>query len=189
MSRNLDRSVRKAQAGDVEAFGEIVAEHERSIRAWLISRCPPGGDADDVAQKVFIQAFRRLEEFEAGTDLKAWLFAIAKFQLMAECTRLRRQADYHSRYVPVALSAQLEQRISVEPAEVPRELEDLRECVRQLDQRGRELLGLRYSSETPLAEIAESTGRSVGAIKKHLYVLRQKLQECIKQKVAARASL
>ncbi|WP_166831800.1 sigma-70 family RNA polymerase sigma factor [Thalassoroseus pseudoceratinae] len=185
-STSLDEYIRRVVDGDLNAFAEIVRVYQRPVRAWIVSRCPPGSDADDVAQKTFVVAFHRIQEFEVGTDFRAWLFTIARFQLMAECTRLKRLADYHSRYVPHALSQELDRR-AAEAAEEPSRLTHLRECLKQIEDNAREVLDWRYTSELPLAEIAQRTNRSVGAIMKHLYVLRQKLHECIEQKLAEEA--
>ena len=183
---NLDVHIQRVVSGDIDAFAEIVRAFQRQIRAWIVSRCPPGGDPDDVAQKTFVAAFNRIGEYELGTDFRAWLFTIARYQLMAECTRLKRMADYHSRYVPHALSRELERR-SEATAEEPKRLEHLRECLKQLETTSRDLLDRRYGSEIPLAEIAQHADRSVGAIKKHLFILRQKLHECIERRLAQEA--
>jgi len=112
----IDRHIHRVRAGEADAFEPVVRAYEWPIRAFVISRCPPAGDADDVAQNTFITAFRRIGEYEPGTDFKAWMFAIARYELLAEQTRLRRKADYHSRYAPHALMAELERR-ATDPAE------------------------------------------------------------------------
>ena len=187
-SSNIDDCVIRVQAGDLDAFVEIVRQCERKVRAWVVSRCPPGGDADDVAQKTFIEAFRRIDEYEPRTDFRAWLFAIARFQLLAETTRLKRLTDYHSRYAPVALSHELERRIESSTSHNSERLDHLESCLESVDGPLREILDWRYADELPLAEIADRTNRSVGAIKKQLFVLRQKLHECIQRKMSAEAA-
>ena len=182
-SPSLDEMIRRVVAGDLDAFAEIIRVCQRPVRAWIVSRCPPGGDADDVAQQTFVAAFKRIDEYEVGTDFRAWLFTIARYQLMAECTRLKRMADYHSRYVPHALSQELDRRTEG-VAEEPTRLTHLRECLKQVEGNARDVLDWRYAKELPLAEIAQRSNRSVGAIKKHLFVLRQKLHDCIEQKLA-----
>jgi len=52
--------------------------------------CLPGRDVDEVAQRTFLAAFTRIAEFKEGTSFRACLFAIARFQLLTEITRLRR---------------------------------------------------------------------------------------------------
>ncbi|MCO8124550.1 sigma-70 family RNA polymerase sigma factor [Stieleria sp. TO1_6] len=182
----LDEMIRRVVGGDLEAFAEIIRVCQRPVRAWIVSRCPPGGDADDVAQQTFVAAFKRIDDYQIGTDFRAWLFTIARYQLMAECTRLKRMADYHSRYLPHALSQELDRRTEG-VAESPTRLTHLRECLQSVESNAREILDLRYGKELPLAEIAERSNRSVAAIKKHLFVLRQKLHDCVEKKFAGEA--
>lgn len=183
----LDEQIKQVQAGNFDAFAEIAWLYERPIRAWLVSRCPPGGDADEVAQKTFVQAFKNIDDYEIGTDFRAWLFTIARYQLMAECTRLSRLADYHSRYVPHALSQELERRAKNTSDTQNQLLTYLRGCLNEMGEKPRQILDWRYCEERPLAEIAELTNRSAGAIKKHLFQLRRKLHDCIQRKQASEA--
>jgi RNA polymerase sigma-70 factor (ECF subfamily) len=138
---------------------------------------------DDVAQRTFLAAFTRIAEFKEGTNFRAWLFTIARFQLLTETTRLRRLADYRTRYGRDLLSRELERR-SQEPDETTvARLRCLRECLKALGERGRQFITWRYTDGLPLQEMAARTGRSVAAIKKQLWLLRQKLQQCIERKL------
>lgn len=184
-STQFDDHVRQVQAGDLDAFAAIVRQFERSVRAWVVSRCPPGGDADEVAQKTFFEVFRRIDDYEPGTDFRAWLFTIARFQLMAECTRLKRLADYHSRFVPVALDRELERRAGESAVLENDRLGCLQACLEAVEGPARQILDWRYSEECPLSDIANRTNRSIGAIKKQLFLLRQKLHECVERKLRA----
>lgn len=186
LSTDLDDSVRRVLRGDTEAFGDIVRSYAGPIRAWTASQCPPGVDADDVSQDTFLEAFRRLADYTPGTDLRAWLFAIARFQLLSACTRARRVADYHSRYAPVALADELERRASeVDLGEVSERIEHLRACLEYLDAPARDALRWRYELSLPLDQIAVRCGRTVGAVKKYLYTLRRRLHECIEHRTAS----
>jgi RNA polymerase sigma-70 factor (ECF subfamily) len=176
---------REAQAGDQVALETIVRFHQRPIRAWIAAHCPAGGDADDVAQRTFIAALTRIAEFEVGTRFRAWLYTIARYQVMTEATRLRRLADYHSRYAPELLSRELERRAEEADDTSARQVHHLRACIEGLQDRLQELIGWRYTEEIPLAEMAERSGRSVSAIKKQLWLTRRKLQACIEAKRAS----
>ena len=69
--------VRMAQAGDVEAFGDLVERHRRSVfRAALAGTGSPA-DAEDVAQEAFVAAFQKLATFRGDAAFKTWLLAIA----------------------------------------------------------------------------------------------------------------
>lgn len=181
----LTRAIRRAQAGDVAAFEVLVRELERPLRAWITVQSPPGVDVDELAQRSFVSAYTRLADFKPGTNFRAWLFAIARYQLRSETTRLRRIAEYHARYAPEALLDALHAR-DEEPAEfVEERLDHLRQCVQTLSDTLRRFLKWRYEEEASLGEIADRSGRSLPAVKKQLWKLRRNLQECVEARVVA----
>ena len=69
--------VEAAAAGDQEAFGVLVRRYE--VRIYNVVRASTGGDADseDLAQEVFIRAFRAIGRFRRDSSFKTWLYAIA----------------------------------------------------------------------------------------------------------------
>ena len=179
-----DDVYRRAQAGDMQAIEAIVGHYQRRIRAWLATHCPVGGDADEVAQRTFVAAVTRIAEFEVGTNFRAWLFTIARYQLMTEATRLRRLADYHSRIAPDLLAREMERRAQQPDENTIERLQYLRECLAAMGESASQLIEWRYAAEISLEEMAARTGRTSGAIKKQLWQLRRKLQECIEGKLA-----
>ena len=182
---DLDKLIERSRRGDTDAFGKIVRHFEKPIRSWVAAHSPPGVSADEIAQEAFIAAYRRLDEFTTGTKFHSWLFTIARYQLMTETTRRRRIADYHNRFAPELIDRELERRADDSPPEqLVQKLEALRSCLTETGESGRELLAWRYDDGIPLSEMAERTGRSVGAIKKNLFKLRQQLHECIQRKTS-----
>lgn len=175
---DYDALINRIRAGDSTAYENIVRRLERPLRAWLATHASPAVDVDEVAQRSFVLAYSQLEKFQPGTNFPAWLYSIARFQLKTELTRLRRVADYHARFAPDLLQRELERR-SNEPAEIQQvRLDHVKKCMEMLGGNLRRYLIWRYEEEIPLEEMAARTGRSVGAIKKQLWILRRKLQEC-----------
>ncbi|MEM7477034.1 MAG: sigma-70 family RNA polymerase sigma factor [Planctomycetota bacterium] len=183
--RAIDAAIEQVREGDINAFEAIVRQFERPLRAWLAVQSPPGVDVDEIAQRSFVAAFTRLDDYELGTDFAAWLFTIARYQLKTETTRLRRLTDYHTRYAPDLLQKELNRRAE-EPTELQESrLEQLASCVDALGEHLQRYLVWRYDEQIPLEEMANRTGRSVPAIKKQLWQLRRKLHECIEKNLAA----
>lgn len=180
----LEEAIRRVRGGDVQAFAGVVRRFERPLRAWLATHAPPGADVDEIAQTSFIAAFSRLDDYAADTNFAAWLFTIARHKLKTEATRLRRIADYHSRYAPDLLARELDRRGDAPDPDDDR-LGFLRECLEAVDERRRRFLTWRYDEAIPLSEMAERSGRSVMAVKKQLWLLRRQLQDCVDGKVAA----
>jgi RNA polymerase sigma-70 factor (ECF subfamily) len=181
----VETAIRQVRAGDVQAFAAVVRRFERPLRAWLATHAPPGVDIDDIAQASFLSAYTRLDEYAADTNFAAWLFTIARYQLQTETTRLRRIADYRSRYAPDLLTRELDRRTADAASEQDSRLDFLKECLDAIDDSRRRFLTWRYDDAIPLTEMADRSGRSVMAIKKQLWLLRRQLQECVDHKVAA----
>ena len=163
----------------------IVVRFENALRAWLAVQSPPGVDVDEIAQRSFVAAFSRLEDYKLGTDFAAWLFTIARYQLRTETTRLRRLADYHTRYAPDLIQKELDRRETETPELQQDRLEHLKVCLDSLGDHVKCFITWRYYEGIPLEQMSEKTGRSVAAIKKQLWQLRRKLQQCVELRMAS----
>jgi len=68
--------VRRAQAGDVEAFGDLVERNRRAVFRAALAAVGSATEADDVAQEAFVTAFQKLNGFRAEASFKTWLLTI-----------------------------------------------------------------------------------------------------------------
>src|SRR5215212_5369116 len=68
--------VRLAQAGDVEAFGELVERNRRAVFRAALACVRTPAEADDVAQEAFITAYRKLATFRGDSQFRTWLLSI-----------------------------------------------------------------------------------------------------------------
>src|SRR6185295_18478798 len=68
--------VRRAQAGDTEAFGELVERNRRAVFRAALAAVGSATEADDVAQEAFVTAFQKLAGFRGESSFKTWLLAI-----------------------------------------------------------------------------------------------------------------
>src|SRR5678815_2354836 len=76
--------VERAKAGDREAFSQLVRMHQAVVRAYVSMNIRAPEAADDLAQEVFLRAYRRLDAFqlpESGT-MRPWLLGIARNLLL-----------------------------------------------------------------------------------------------------------
>jgi RNA polymerase sigma-70 factor (ECF subfamily) len=68
--------VRLAQAGDVEAFGELVERNRRAVYRAALACLGNPAEADDVAQEAFVTAYRKLSTFRGEAQFRTWLLSI-----------------------------------------------------------------------------------------------------------------
>jgi RNA polymerase sigma-70 factor (ECF subfamily) len=69
--------IARARAGDESAFAQLVTEHSARVYGALRRFGLTPQEADEVAQEVFLRAWRGLERFEERSRFSTWLYRIA----------------------------------------------------------------------------------------------------------------
>ena len=69
--------VQRSQAGDHEAFRELVERYQRKIAALALGMLRNREDASDVVQETFAKAYTNLDRFKGDSALYTWLYRIA----------------------------------------------------------------------------------------------------------------
>jgi RNA polymerase sigma-70 factor (ECF subfamily) len=87
-------------------FDALVWPHAATVLRTARFLCADPAEADDVAQETLVKAFRALDSFQPGTDVKAWLMTILRN------TRIDRLRSRASRRHDISLDA-----MPFEPAE------------------------------------------------------------------------
>jgi RNA polymerase sigma-70 factor (ECF subfamily) len=181
---NLDEALRRAQQGDPDAYGSVVAVTQARLRSFIAGYVPRAAWVDDLAQQAFISAYRSLGSFRVGTDFYAWLRQIAFNHLRAELEKARRRKRLESDYLLDVAASEMERRLARDPGEDDA-LDALRDCVARLPETSRDIVRQHYADGRPLAQIAGSLGRPAGSLKVTLFKIRARLKECVERKRAA----
>jgi RNA polymerase sigma-70 factor (TIGR02960 family) len=71
------RTLAAAQAGDEDAFAELVAGHRRELHVHCYRMLGSLEDAEEALQETMVAAWRGLRGFEQRSSLRAWLYRIA----------------------------------------------------------------------------------------------------------------
>jgi RNA polymerase sigma-70 factor (ECF subfamily) len=74
-SEDLDL-IHRSQAGDTEAFGELVTKYRAKIFSMLCGIVGDENDAWDVAQDGFLKAWRSIQQFEGRSSFYTWLYRL-----------------------------------------------------------------------------------------------------------------
>lgn len=82
--------IAKSQQGDLDAFEQLVLTYQDRVYSHCMYLAGDPDDAQDLAQDVFIQAFRGLQSFRQESDFGTWLHRIAVNQWINHCRRNRR---------------------------------------------------------------------------------------------------
>src|SRR5262249_47987896 len=69
--------IRRSRGGDHDAFAELVEMHAGRVYGALRRFGLDAAEADEVAQEVFLRAWRGLGRFEERAQFSTWLYRIA----------------------------------------------------------------------------------------------------------------
>jgi RNA polymerase sigma-70 factor, ECF subfamily len=70
--------VERLQRGEDAAFDEIMGRYKRPIVNFCYRLLADAGDADDVAQEVFVRVYQRIGDYRPRGQFSTWLFALAR---------------------------------------------------------------------------------------------------------------
>ena len=68
--------IRRSREGDLAAFEELIRRYQQMIHALTYRMTGSTSDAEDLAQEVFIQAYRKLDSFRGDSQFSTWLYRI-----------------------------------------------------------------------------------------------------------------
>lgn len=147
-----------ARAGDHAAFSAIYHVLAGKVAGFVRGRGVR--DVDDVVNEVFLGVFRNLDTFEGDASaFRSWLFTIARFKA-TDAIRAAVRA-------PAASAAELPETAGgdVEADAMASLGDDVAAMLELLTDEQREVVLLRIVADLSLAQVAEITGRPLGAVK------------------------
>lgn len=180
--------VAKAQAGDAQAFTELMHRYERKIFRLGKNITQNTEDAEDVLQETFLKAYEHLEGFQGHSRFYTWIVRIAVNEALMKL-RKRKGDRVVSLDEPVDTGEETVKReVAVwegnpEDQYSQQELQAiLDEAIEGLKPDFRTVFTLRDIEELSTEETAEAMGISVPAVKSRLLRARLALREKLTRK-------
>lgn len=171
-----DALMARVKRGAQAAFAVLVQRHERRMLAYLKRSLDDADEARDVCQDVFIEVWRRRDDYEARGMFVAWLFRIAR-------SRATSRARFRSVRRLFAARPRSEEGEAVRPDEAldqRRREATARAALQLLPASLREAVALRHAAELDHATIASILGIDEAAARQRacrgLAILRARLK-------------
>src|SRR5690606_27547909 len=114
VSKSLDELlVERAKRGDVEAFEQLISQHEKTVYNIAYRLTGNHEDACDLAQEAFLRAYSSLADFRGDSSFATWLYRIVNNVCLDELRRRKRQKV-----------TSLDQAVEMDDGEVSRQIPD-----------------------------------------------------------------
>jgi RNA polymerase sigma factor (sigma-70 family) len=157
---DLDHALAAARAGDARGFDALYRALGGPVVGYLRARS--ASDPDDLANEVFVRAFRTLHTFRGDAGrFRAWLFTIAHHAAIDDRRRVaRRVREVHVETVPDPPGGDAEQDVLDGLAR-----ERVQRLLDQLSPDQRDVLVLRIVADLSVEQTAAVVGKSYEAVK------------------------
>jgi len=162
--RQDDReAVEACQRGEREAFDRLVERYQRDIYRLCYRYVNNHDDANDMAQEVFLKAYRAIGRFRGDSSFSTWLYRIA----VNTCLNFRAARRPEAQELPEALPDQamgVTERLESREASAR-----IRAAVSRLPEKQRAAVILKVYHDLTHEEVAGILGSTVGTVKANLF--------------------
>jgi len=169
-----------AQAGDMQAFEELVARHRDKVYARAFSMMRNEEEAIDLSQEAWVKGWQRLKQFQGESAFGTWMTRIV-INLCLDALRKQRRHPAESieemdeetggveRQMPPVVTNPTER---LEQGELRQRIDA---ALEKLSPEHRTVLVLHEFEEMEYKEIAKTMGCSIGTVMSRLFYARRKM--------------
>lgn len=158
-----------------QAFAQLMREHEKAVFALAYGKLRNVHDAEDVAQEVFVEAFRNAHKLKNPEKVSAWLFKATSYRCKDHFRKMSRRQKRERIYASSSKPTE-ELRFDQEKGN------GVLEAVSTLAEKYRTVVMLRHFARLSYDDISKATGLSKTAIDTRLRTAKRKLRKTLSEK-------
>ena len=183
MSKTVDALVKKAQGGDMDAFEELIRQHQQKVFNIAYRMSGNYDDASDMAQEALIKVYLNFDKFDGKSQFSTWLYRVTTNSCLDQIKKKKKN-------VTVSLDSELE----TDEGTVGREIEstdrtpqeelenkelsaEINKALKQLSERHRTIIILRDINGMSYEDVAKTLNCSVGTVKSQVNRARAALKK------------
>jgi RNA polymerase sigma-70 factor, ECF subfamily len=180
--------VKQCQAGQAEAFDELVMRYRTRVFAMIYNMVHNEQDAWDLAQESFIKAWKSIKRFRGRSSFYTWIYRIV-MNVTIDWLRKKHVKGAGAEFDDALQLKEIDPAAKTVPKAdpLPHERMERREirakidkAIEQLSPEHRAVILMKEIEEMQYHEIAETLGCSIGTVMSRLFYARKKLQNLLR---------
>jgi RNA polymerase sigma-70 factor (ECF subfamily) len=172
---NVAALVERAQAGDRDAFGQLVEQFQGTVQAVCLRRLGNPSEAAELTQDVFLHVLRRIHQLREPERFAGWLRQVAVRMAINRATRKLAPPSVEDEVLEGA-GAETSRQGPLDDLIARERAQRLWDGLGRLKALDRETLVAFYIRGQSLLEMAEDLETPVGTIKRRLHTARLRLK-------------
>ncbi len=164
-------------AGNTQAYAQLVERYQNFVFTLVLRYVKSREDAEELAQDVFVKAYRSLADFKGASKFSTWLYTIAVTTCLSFLRKKKIELQSLDDDRVFAVADNIDGGISANQVEQKSKQRMVNEAINLLSPDDAQVIRLFYKGEQTLEEIAQIMGKEPNAAKVQLYRARMRLKE------------
>src|SRR5215212_2921961 len=163
--------------GDTAAYASLVQRYQNFVFTIVLRYIKSREDAEEVAQDVFVKAYRSLADFKGASKFSTWLYTVTTTTCISFLRKKKLEVHSLDNEKVFEAAGNIEGGITANQIEKKSKVNMVNEAIKMLSPDDAQIIGLFYKGEQTLDEIALVLGKEPNAVKVQLHRARGRLKE------------
>ena len=175
--QNDNEIISRVLNGDQQAYAELVNKYQGYVFTLTLRMIKSREDAEEVAQDVFVKAYRYLADFKGASKFSTWLYTIVNNTCITFLRKKRLEVHSLDNERVFELADSQDSGMSANKVEQKSRQTMVNEAIAMLSPDDAQVITLFYKAEQSLEETAHVLGIEVNAAKVRLHRARTRLKD------------
>lgn len=163
--------------GDKQAYAELVKRYQNFVFTICLRYTSSREDAEEIAQDIFVKAYRCLSDFRGDSKFSTWLYTIVNTTCITFLRKKRLETHSLDDERVFAVADNMDGGMRANQVEQKSRIAMVNEAIQLLSPDDAKIITLFYKGEQSLEEIGEIMGIEPNTIKVKLHRARVRLKE------------
>lgn len=171
--------------GDQAAYAILVERYQNYVFTIVLRYVKGREDAEEVAQDVFVKAYRSMADFKGNSKFSTWLYTITTTTCITFLRKKKLEVHSLDNEKVFAVADNVDGGMSANQIEQKSKIAMVNSAINLLNPDDAQIITLFYKGEQTLEEIAQVLGKEVNAVKVQLHRARTRLKEKMQKHFSA----
>lgn len=163
--------------GDQNAYALLVDRYQNFVFTIVLRYVKAREDAEEVAQDIFVKAYRSLSDFKGNSKFSTWLYTITTTTSISFLRKKKLEVHSLDNEHVFEVADSMDSGMHANQVEQKSRVNMVNEAIQKLSPDDAQIILLFYKAEQTLEEIAQILGKEPNTVKVQLHRARTRLKE------------
>ena len=169
--------IQQVLQGNQNAYATLVTRYQSFVFTIVLRYVKAREDAEEVAQDIFVKAYRSLADFKGASKFSTWLYTITTTSCITFLRKKKLEVHSLDNEKVYAVADNVDGGMSANQIEQKSKIAMVNGAIDLLSPEDAQVITLFYKGEQSLEEIAQALGKEVNTVKVQLHRARTRLKD------------